>query len=163
MSSETNTVKVTGSMIQSINYIQNSLVITSGQPSSPPPSITQTGADWTITLKCGRKKSEPVATSFNATTGGTVHEYAPDIDSDSPEELNFYFGVKVTMLSGGTSATTTLYLGQGSHGGTNNWWIGGNSIVNDGKPLLLIINNNLIVQILSLSGSNDSFKMTPAS
>lgn len=163
-SSHDNTVKLTGSMIQAISYIQGSLVITTGQPSSPPPSITQTGADWKITLKCGRKKSKSVATSFIDTTGGSVHEYAPEGGGGgSPDELNFYYGVKVTIMSGSTPVTTTLYLAQGSHGSTNNWWIGGNSIINTGKPLLLVISNNIIEQILSLSGSNDSFKMTPMS
>jgi hypothetical protein len=163
--SHSNTVEVTCSLIQSMSYIEGSLVITSGQPSSPPPSFSQSGDDWKITLKCGRKESESVATRFNTTTGGSIHEYAPFIGhgGHSPNKLNFYFGVRITMLSGATQISADLYFAQGSQNLTNYWWIGGNGVVNEGEPLLLLISNNIIEQILTLSGSNDSFTMTPAS
>jgi hypothetical protein len=161
--SHANSVGVTCSMIQSMSYIEGSLVITQGQPSSPPPSFTQSGDTWTITLNCGRKSSSSVATSFNNQTGGSVHEYAPSGGGGTPGNLNFYFGVRITMLVNNTQIPVDVYFAQGSYGTTNNWWIGGNTVVNKGDALLLVINNNLITQILALSGSHDSVTMTPLS
>jgi hypothetical protein len=67
----------------------------------------------------------------------------------------------VTITFSGTpSISADIYLGQGSYATTNNWWIGGNWVINQGKPLLYLISNNSIEQILGLSGSNDSFTLT---
>lgn len=159
---KSNTVKVTGLVIQSISYIAGSLVITKGQSSSPPPSITQKGADWAITLKCDRKKSTDVAMSFGRASGGNIHVYAPEGgEGGSPSQLNFYFGVTVTILSGGNKSSTNLYLGQGSHDGTNNWWIGGNDVINKGEALLIVTDNNNNWHAMSLSGTHNSFKLYP--
>jgi hypothetical protein len=104
-----------------------------------------------------------VANSFNATTGGKVHEYAPDGGSGgTPKELNFYFGV-VVEFSGfpGGPVSTTLYLAQGHYSTTNNWWIGGNTVLNVDKPLLLAISNNIVQQLFKLGGSTSEFTFTP--
>jgi hypothetical protein len=161
--SSSNKVKLVGSNIQSVSYIDNSLVITPGQDSAPPPKISKDGNTWTIDLAADRKNSEGVANSFNEITGGKTHVYAPDGGSGgTPKSLNFYFGVTVefTGFPGGP-VTTTLYLAQGHYGTTNNWWVGGNAVLHVDKPLLLAIANNIVQQIFSLGGSTSEITFTP--
>lgn len=152
-----------------MNYIEDSLVITSGQPSSPPPSFSQSEDEWTITLKCGRNWSQEVADSFDTATGGSIHEYTAASLKSSPYDLNFYFGVRVTILCGNTEFAVNLYFAQGNYLTVNNWWIGGNSIIYENpqkigcKAHLLLINNNLIEQVLDVSGSHDTFTIGAAS
>jgi phospholipase C len=121
--------------IKSITYVNGSLQITAGQPSSVPPAIpTPKNNVWEITLQAGRKKSAPVANSFNSVCGGKSKEYAPSGGGGgTPDELNFYFAVTIGFTTGGSA---TIYLGQGNYGTTNNWWIGGSPIFSAAKPRL---------------------------
>jgi hypothetical protein len=154
-----NAVTITSPLIHSINYISGSLVITTGESSSPPPSVLQSGDKWTITLEAGRSGSKPVADSFNTLNGGSIHEYAPDGGGTghTPNELNFYFGVTITFLLDGVQIPTQVYFAQGHYSTTNNWWIGANSVINTGQPMLLLISNNTIQRILNMSGGVSSF------
>lgn len=155
-----NEVTLIGSAIRSIEYIDGSAVITEGQDMSPPPTIAHRGDQWVITLEAGRKNSAAVANSFKEATGNdTVHRYAPDGGGDpaSPKELNFYYAVRMTLQVGAHTATTTLYIGQGHYGTTNNWWIGGNAVLKLGSPVLAVIDNDQIVALLKLSGTHKSF------
>jgi hypothetical protein len=154
-----NTVTLTSSLIQSITYIENSLVVTEGEDSTPPPKIEQDAAKWKITLAADRKGSGAVANSFNTRVGGSSHEYAPDGGGTGkmPDSLNFFFGVTITWNSGGTRVSTDVYLAQGSFNVTNNWWIGANAVVNVGTPSFVVLNGNVIVQILKMSGGTSSF------
>lgn len=71
--------------IQWITYVPDSLVITGGQPSEPPPAIEVKDNVFKITLKAGRKKSEAVADSFNSASGGAPKVYAPSGGAARPE------------------------------------------------------------------------------
>lgn len=159
--SSSNTVKISSPQISidSITYIDNSLVITAGEDSSPPPTFSQDGDTWTITLQANRKGSEDVADKFSGKVGGASHEYAPDGGGTgkTPGQLNFYFGVTINFKLKGGTVPVNVYLAQGSYNLTNNWWIGANGVVNTGTPTLCALQNNEIVQIFNMSGGTSNF------
>lgn len=158
--SHDNNVSVSSSQITAMSYIEGSLVITGGQPSSPPPSFSQSGDSWKITLKAGRKGSSSVADSFNKLTGGQTHEYAPSGGGGgTPDKLNFYFGVTMTFTVGSDKVPVNVYFGQGHFATVNNWWIGSSNVINDGNPDLVVVQNNIVVATFSLSGTHDSFTL----
>lgn len=166
--SSSNTVKLSSPQIQNVTYIANSLVITTGEDSSPPATITAPdtpGGDWTITLNADRSGSTQVADSFNGQVGGSSHEYAPNGGGTghSPEQLNFYFGVTITFQTGAGSVPVNVFLAQGHFSSTNNWWIGANAVVNTGTPTLVAIQNNQIAQIFNMGGGTSNFTFTAVS
>lgn len=156
---DSNDFKLTSSQITGISYIEGSFVVTEGQSASPPPKFTQNGATWTINISANRKNSPSVAQSYNSKTGGATHEYTNSSGDKSPEQLNFYFGVNITFLVNGASVVVPVYLGQGHHGSTNNWWFGGNTVINTGDPLLHVISGNRILETLRITGSG-AYTMT---
>lgn len=160
-----NTVTITSSLIERISYIPNSLVITEGESSSPPPSIVQDASRWIITLEADRSGSEDVADTFNTRVGGAHHEYAPSGGGTGkmPDKLNFYFGLTLTFNVGGTRISTDVYLAQGHYLLTNNWWMGAGALVNIGTPMLLAISNNVVAQIFTLSGGTSDFTLNAVS
>jgi hypothetical protein len=124
---DSNTVTFTGSMIYAISYIEDSFVPV-GQ-GEPPPTISQSGFEWTLTIPANHNNSSSAAASFNAQSGGPAHEYSEGTWSDdSPAELHFFFGVTVTVLLYPGQQDITLYFGQGHTGLRNNWWIGGSNV-----------------------------------
>lgn len=160
--SKSNKVTLTSPMIRRVTYVDKSLIITTGEDSSPPPTITREGNDWTIDMAADRKNSTEVAASFSKAVGGSSHMYAPEGGGTghSPEQLNFYFEVSITFNVGGKDVTNPVYLGQGHHGTTNNWWIGANTVVNVGTPSLVVLDGGSIVQILKMSGGVHDFEFT---
>jgi hypothetical protein len=159
--SRSNVVTITdySNTITGITYLPNSLMVTPGQPSSPPPTITVQDSVFTITLNAGRQGSSMIGAAFNSVTEGSSNEYAP-IDGDgSPIDLNFYFGVTVEFGTGSDSPSVIVFLGQGStisFPSVNNWWIGGSAISNSGSPSLEYNFGSLVVT-LAISGTQDSF------
>lgn len=95
--------------ISGISYVDGSLVISAGQPSSPPPSITQSGNVFQIMLTAGRHKTTPVADNFNSLSGGRNNEYAPQGDSGTPSQLNFFFEVTIQFQVDGSAASVNVY------------------------------------------------------
>ena len=115
-----------------ISYISNSLVISKGQPSEQPATISQSGQTFTITMKAGRHKTDAVANAFNSACGGATHEYAGyhgGVRLD-PELL---FRRADEVPSGSATAVATVYMGQGSKNSKNNWWIGSSIVNSAGK------------------------------
>lgn len=156
MSTSSNTVTITDNtgLLNTIAY-NGTLNYTTGETCEPPPSVTQKGNVWTITLDCDRKGSSPVADSFINAVGGGTHMYADGQDSgDTPDELNFYFGVTLTPKSG---VPVAVDLGQGHYSTTNNWWFGTAAVANTGgnKPVLLLAGQNV-----ALSGSTSAFVLS---
>ena len=134
-----NKVKLKAAEIHSVEYIDKSLVITEGQPSAASPTISHSDKTWTIDLYCGRKASKPVAGQFVNISGGVGHLYSPQsISDDLPEDLNFYFGVRVGVKRHSVIDYVTLYLGQGSRLTNNNWWIGGQCVALKQKAIVVI-------------------------
>lgn len=161
---DSNTFNLTSSQLTAISYVEGSFFITEGESSSPPPTFAKNGSTWTITIGANRKGSEPVANSFNEKSGGSFHEYTNASGDKSPEELNFYFGVILTFNVSNVMVPVTVYLGQGHYTANNNWWIGGNSIYNDGSPVLNVISGGQILEVLRITGSgNYSMTLTPLS
>lgn len=119
-SSHSNKVEIKNSEIESIQYLDDSLVIISGQPSSPPPIISKSGDTWTIDLQCGRKGSSSVASQFTQTCGGVGHVFSPTASDSSPGDLNFYFGIRVGFQLSGETYYVQFYLGQGHRALRNN-------------------------------------------
>lgn len=165
----TNEVKLTLDAIKSIYYIPNSLVVSEGQPFETPPAInppTLPGSTWSIVLKAGRHKTSAVASSFIAISGGKGHVYSPDSSgTNTPDELNFYFAVQVNLELGGQSNSMTLYLGQGNHGTTNNWWIGGGSLArkSGGRAVLIVSEPGTadVVEVFDITGGVYDFGFSP--
>lgn len=160
---QTNVVTITdnSNTITGITYVANSLVVTPGQPSTPPPSVVPFQNSFTITVLAGRSDNSQVAASFNSACGGPLNEYAPSGGGGgTPSGLNFYFAVQISYKANGKSGTVVAYLGQGSFGSfidpTNNWWIGGLCIANNPSS-----GNNPTIQLggsqFSLSGNQDTF------
>ena len=117
-----NVVILKAAEIESVTVIPDSAVVSVGQPSDGAPRINHHMDVISVLFKAGRHKTREVAEKFNDVTGGKGHEYAPQGGSGgTPRELNFFFGIRVKWKSGGE---TVLYLGQGSNGPRNNWWIG---------------------------------------
>ena len=142
--------------IASISYVPGSLQISSGQPSQVPPLINVNNNVWEITLEAGRHKTLVVAMAFNNLCGGKGKEYAPSGGGGgTPKELNFFFGVILNFLNG---AAVTIYVGQGSYGTTNNWWIGGSAIFNSDKPQLEYESGGMSFTN-ALSGDHKTFKL----
>ena len=153
-----NTVTINGSMIKGISYVNNSLVISSGQPSSPPATISNSGSKWEVTMKCGRHKTSAVADQFTKICGSAAHEYAPSGGGGTPDELNFFFQVNFIIdINGKNYNVNNVCLAQGSYSTTNNWWIGGTNVVNNGNASLIVADNGVVVGTIALSGSHDSF------
>jgi phospholipase C len=148
------TIKDDSNAISSISYINGSLKITSGQPYDVPPSIVKLSGKFEITLQAGRSKTKGVADSFNSVCGGASKEYAPEGGGGTPDELNFMFGVVLHFHTGGSA---TVYLAQGSHGLTNNWWIGGSPVFSQDKPRLEYSYGN--VYTFALSGNHETFNL----
>lgn len=151
-----NSVTITDNtgLLNTIQY-DGTIKFTTGQPCNPPPTVSQAGNIWTITLLCDRKGSSEVADSYVKVVGGGVHMFAAGQDSgDTPNELNFYFGLDLILKQSGS---VTVYLGQGHKGTSNNWWFGGSAVSNTGgnKPVLLIGNQNV-----ALSGSTSAFTLS---
>jgi phospholipase C len=149
------TLKDESSAISSISYVSGSLTITSGQPYDLPPSVVAISGGFKITLQAGRKKTKEVASAFNSACGGASKEYAPDGGGGTPAELNFTFSVTLNFTAGGSA---TVYLAQGSHGPTNNWWIGGSPIFSADKPRLEYSYGN-VVSTFALSGNHETFNL----
>jgi hypothetical protein len=140
--------------IKFISYLNNSLQISSGQPSKVPPAIKVKNNVWEITLQAGRQQTSAVANSFNSLCGGEAKEYAPSAGGGTPNELNFFFGISITFQNG---VSGTIYLAQGSCGTTNNWWIGGSPIFSDDTPRLEYQGGGKIYTN-KLSGDHKTFK-----
>lgn len=136
-----------------VSYLNDSLMVTAGQPSTPPtvtPSSSSQGNRYTIELEAGREDSTPVATQFNLSCGGAGFEFTNIIHADStPSQLNFYFGV---TLEYGSNPPVTVWLGQGSGGGFNNWWNGGRCVDSNSPASLKLPNGPTL--IISGLGSN---------
>ncbi|MDP2315824.1 MAG: hypothetical protein Q8P41_23205 [Pseudomonadota bacterium] len=156
---DSNDFNLTSAQITSMSYIEGSFVITEGQSGSPPPKFTKNGSTWTINIQANRSNSAPVAQSYNTKTGGATHEYTNASGDKRPTELNFYFGVNVTFLVSGASVVVPVYLGQGHYGTSNNWWFGGNTVINTGDPLLHVVSGGTILETLRITGSG-SYSMT---
>jgi hypothetical protein len=163
-----NDINITCSQITGMQYLANSLYITKGEASAPPPTFVNNKETWTITIKADRKGSAPVADSFDIKSGGSAHEYdiAGEQSGKRPDALNFYFGVVITFNVNNVMANVTVYLGQGHNAGDNNWWIGGESVVNDndGSHHLSVISEGHILEVLKITGtSNYSMTLTQIS
>lgn len=162
--SRSNSVEIKCSDITSISYIKDSLVITEGQPSTPPATISQKGDKWTITMECGRKGNSSVAGQFENMCGGKAHAFSPEAYSDpTPSNLNFYFGVTVTFKTPTGTRDLNLILAQGHQTLANNWWIGGNCIASkSNKTILAVLNQSTgnTDQVYSVTGSTSSFTLT---
>jgi phospholipase C len=154
--SNTVTLDDVAKTISSISYLPGSLQISSGQPSKVPPSISVKNNVWQITLEAGRHKTSAVANAFNSICGGKPKEYAPSGgEGGTPKELNFFLGVTLSFTNGGSA---TIYLGQGSYGVTNNWWIGGAPIFSADVPRLEYQAGNRIYTD-KISGDHKTFKL----
>jgi hypothetical protein len=165
VSSRSNDVYVTGSMIVDVTYVSDSLRISDGQPSCQPPMITPYKSFWPwdppgfkITLQAGRQKTTPVAEKFNVSCGGRDHQYSPGAFHDkSPSELNFFFSVLVQIQ--GVRPALPVYLGQGSEI-TNNWWIGGDPVESTRSSGKFVVIANGEILRLNLSGSGERLTFT---
>lgn len=167
VSVSSNSVSLTCPMIEAMKYKLESLEITPLQPIRSLPTVTQSSEHpdtWTITLECGVQPSSEVAKNFNRYAGGSAHEYAAaDGGAGEPAELDFLFAVEVTMLREEEKVPITLWFGQATSGGSNSWWLGSDFLLNHGDPMLLVITERHHVKVLLLSGTSDSFTLTPVS
>lgn len=155
-----NKVTLVCSAIASIQFIPNSFTITKDQPFDLPPSISQSGDTWTIVARCGRKNSEPVASTYHDLCGDAAHMLTSMGGDQAPKELNFCFGIRLQIRAGNTLVPVDLYLGQG-HSVRNNWWIGGPGLAYSSDPIVPIVDaTDSLLDVLKVSTSDvDHFSM----
>ena len=133
-------------------------MVSAGQPANPPPKVTAGPSNpynngFSIEFDAGRSDTGPVADSYNSICGGADHEWSTNSPIDSsPSELNFYFGLNLQLQSKSGPGTATVYLGQGSSGLANNWWIGGDCV--KGSSLKVLCGGQFVT--LSISGNGDN-------
>jgi hypothetical protein len=160
-----NEFTLTCSEITSIEYRTNRAYVSTGQPFDVPPEISRKGSEWKIIFKSGRHKTSAVSKSFMAAAGGSKLSVITSASGDkTPEELNFYFGLKISIETrkDGRLDDVLVYLGQGSYASTNNWWFGSNNLVNsNGTALLVATKSGAIVWKALMSMSNNSCTLEP--
>jgi hypothetical protein len=114
--------------VTGITYVDNSLVISKGQPSTPPVNVTANGdGQYTLSLDAGRHGTAAVGGDYSKATDGTNHQFCTLTGTNS-RVLNFYYAVKISFKSG---AIVTVYLAQGHYSGHNPWFIGANCITDN--------------------------------
>lgn len=114
-----NVVLIKNGGFSDAKLIPGSLVATRGQPVENSPKVKLSSDIVTVLVRSGRKKSKEVAEEF---AKKAVNMYAPHGGKGgAPKELNFFFGLTLTTEDG---TDFDVYLGQGSTGIRNNWWIG---------------------------------------
>lgn len=84
---------------------------------------------WKFTVEAGRHKTEEVAQWFGGKIGfnekNKDKKCIAETEHDKfPEELNFAFSGVLSFEKDGVDLHLPIVIGQGSHGNTNNWWIG---------------------------------------
>lgn len=124
-----NVLELKGSIIKSVTYVPDSLVVTDDQDGTV--SVSNKSNDdyeWKVTVDCPRDGSESVAEGFNTYCVTAAHEYAPKGGGvgEEPSELNFYLKLKIKLTTG--SEEYEVAVGQGHYSITNNWWIGGEAV-----------------------------------
>ncbi len=144
-----------------MTYVANSVVVSAGQDYTSPPTVSQSGRVFTLTFYANRKKTTPVADSFNSASGGTAFEYAASGGGGTPDQLNFYFAVQINFQTAQGTGTTLLNIGQGNYATTNNWWIGGSAVTSSVPSLDVPIADGAYTLVLPLSGTHDSFTFGP--
>jgi phospholipase C len=161
---QTNVVTITdqSNLITSIEYVEDSLVISPGQPAAPPATVTRDGNVFTITLQAAQQQSSLVASQFNSVCGGQNNEYGAFSFGGTPILVNFFFQVVIKLNVGGTAGSVTAYLAQSNFGSIflpiTNWWIGGSSVSSSGQPQLVCQVSGQLVS-LALSGTTQSFSL----
>lgn len=135
-----NAVYLYSSNITAVAYLANTFSISSGQPSTLPPDISQEDdGGWKINVRCGRHKTSEMAQQFVNLCGGQDCIYNDEAWTDrTPSDLNFYLAFSVTFVTGRYSKSLILYLGQGSRGTSENWWIGSTALANKGSHPVII-------------------------
>jgi hypothetical protein len=157
-----NVLTVTGSVIADIVYLPDSVRVSQGEAHGDAPTITRDGDKWTLTLQADRNKTSAVAKEFDNKTGSGLHQYAYQ-QSGSPDQLNFFFGTTITLAPrpGGakdSGSKVIVYFGQGSHDDINNWWMGGNAVVNRGAANLVVSDDRgRVTDTIHLEGGVSSF------
>ena len=133
-------------------------MVSAGQPSNPPPKVTTAhdpgGNGFDVEFDAGRQGTSAVADSFDTLCGGASNEWCGHSFDSSPSELNFYFGLNLSLKSGASTAEVTVYLAQGSHE-VNNWWIGGASISNNPGLLKANIGGEPVTLSIQSFGDNE--------
>lgn len=162
-SSNTVTITDNSGTLSSISYVDNSAHVTQGEKYSVPPTISQSGRVFKITLSADRKGSSDTADSFNSSSGGTAFEYAASGGGGTPDKLNFWFTLTLNFETAQGSAQVSLNIGQGHYATTNNWWIGGAIVVSSKPALNIPIDGTDLTLVLPLSGNHDSFELHPGS
>jgi hypothetical protein len=160
-----NEFTLTCSSITNISYIADSAVVSSGQPYDTPPEIETKGDDeWKITFKSGRHKTKSVADSFKSIVGNTTYAMITASSGDkTPDELNFFFGLdlSIKLPNGGALDTLPIYLGQGSNAFHNDWWLGARALVNASDAYLLATQSGQVAWRAKVDMSNSSMSLSP--
>lgn len=113
--------------VSDVTLILNDYSITSGQPWDGISTKKESGSQWVITARAGRKGSTNVADWFRSKTDGDDGLVVGcDSYDDTPRDLNFAFMGNLSFKRNGKNLTIfNVVLGQGHNiMQRNNWWIG---------------------------------------
>ena len=156
--------------INAVTVAPGTWMVSAGQPSNPPPIVAvmldapQGSNGFSIEFDAGRDGTSAVANAFNDVCGGAAHEYCTTVGfPGGPGDLNFLFGLELHLQSGTNSSIVPVFLGQGSNGLQNNWWIGGACVSSSGSltaPVATLriqgSGTNVFVFHLNSSSNNNS-------
>ena len=133
--------------------------VSAGQPYKAPPVVTPNpvhpGTSFSIQFDAGRENTSIVAVWFDTMCGGSANEFCSTYSTGSPNELNFAYEVNLQLQANGSTASETVYLGQGSMSLDNNWWIGGSCISSNGSLTATVGGHT--VNLTLQSNVDDSF------
>ena len=133
--------------------------VSAGQPYKAPPVVTPNpvhpGTSFSIEFDAGRENTSIVAVWFDTMCGGSANEFCSTYSTGSPNELNFAYEVNLQLQANGSTASETVYLGQGSMSLDNNWWIGGSCISSNGSLTATVGGHT--VNLTLQSNVDDSF------
>lgn len=127
-----------------LDFLDAKIVVSDEQPCGNKVAVEKANDEktkWKLTLSAGRHKTKAVATWFGEEIkdGECIAETEKD---KFPQELNFAFSGRLSVKKYDKIIEIPLVIGQGSHGSTNNWWVGSPSgmITHDsGKETLRIL------------------------
>lgn len=157
MSTSTNNVTITDNTGLLKSIVGNGIiVVTTGETHESFIGVNQKANVWTLSLGSDRKGSSSVAESFIKSVDGLgSHMFAAgESGGDTPDDLNFYFGVTLTTS---TNSEVTVNLGQGNSGFSNNWWFASLNVFNNGGSPIPF---NLGGQNVALTGSTSAFEFS---
>ncbi|MCF1433219.1 hypothetical protein GOZ97_16640 [Agrobacterium vitis] len=150
-------------LIDKLSYIDGSFTVAASQRFHTP-TVDRAEDVWMITFDCDGQLDPQLAIEFTNLCGGADRMCTIDGDKLTPDALNFYAKIDVTVNLNGDKRDVSLFVGQGANKFGQVWWLGGLPLANaNGTTLLPFVNQaEAVVQVLQVTNRDgDLFQLTP--